>query len=129
MMEVSNGSALSDLRKSIRTFHKRSLVIFILAGAIMGGIEIVKYSISKMEWDKLKNDCELSAILNNSYYQYACKIDSNLTTVINDKLDDLHWEKFRTKNHCYIEYYNLTLSKNKKKWSCDNNVTIYNDKN
>ena len=116
------------IKDSLIYFFSAIIVITMLI--IVGfGIVFIKDSILETKWDKLKNNCELSTILDNGDYQYECQIESNSTTVIYDKLDDLHWEKFRTKNHCYIEYYNLTLSKNKKKWSCDNNVTIYNDKN
>lgn len=78
------------------------------------------------EWDKLKSDCELSAILDNGNYQYACKIESNPTTVIYDKLDAHDWERFKIKNNCQLIQINLTV-KNKKQWSCDNNVNFYYD--
>lgn len=78
------------------------------------------------EWIKLKEDCELSAILDNGNYQYACKIESNPTTVIYDKLDAHDWERFKIKNNCQLIQINLTV-KNKKQWSCDNNVNFYYD--
>ena len=65
-------------------------------------------------------------MLDNGNYEYECKIESNWTTVIYDKLDSQHWEKFKTKNNCQLIKINLTV-KNKNHWSCNNNININNN--
>lgn len=80
------------------------------------------------EWNKLKNNCELSTILDNGYYQYECQTESNSTTVIYYKLDTQHWEKFKTKNNCQLIKIDLT-EKIEKQWLCNNNVNFYYDDN
>lgn len=87
-----------------------------------------KDSVINGEWNKLKNDCELSSILDNGNYQYVCQIESNPITVFYNKLDTQHWEKFKTKNNCQLIKIDLT-KKNKKQWLCNNNVNFYYDDN
>lgn len=108
-------------------------IVFLILGALLicsllFRFDFIRDSVFKTEWESLKNDCELSAILDNGNYQYECKIESNSTTVIYDKLDSQHWEKFKTKNNCQLIKINLTV-KNKKQWLCDNSIIFYYDDN
>lgn len=110
--------------------EKIFFTLFIISLFFVVGLISIVYVwnyFSEREWNNLKNDCELSAVLDNDNYQYVCQIDLTFKTVIIDKLDNQHWENFKNKNHCYIETYDLTEIKNKKQWLCDNNVTFYYD--
>ena len=102
------------------------IAIIILIIAVLG-ITFITNSILETKWDKLKNDCELSSILDNGNYKYVCQIESNPTTVIYNKLDAQHWEKFKIKNNCRLKI-NLNVI-NKKQWLCDNNLNFNYDDN
>lgn len=125
MMETRE-DILNDI-DNFKDLMKVFALAFIVMAVLFGGLGIKRYYFAKMEWDKLKNNCELSAILNHGYYKYICKIDSNFTTVIYDKLEDYHWGKFKTKNNCQLIKIDFTASENKNQWTCDNNLTVHND--
>lgn len=102
-------------------------IIFIwIISAIVSALIIlqIEKDVVGDEWIKLKEGCELSAVLGENKYQYTCK--DNLT-VINNKIDSKHWESFKIKNNCYLKKYDLTSKENKEQWSCDNNVNFYYD--
>lgn len=117
---------LKDFTKKCCRLAFIGIIFIVISALILNFIKGIIFDNFDNEWNKLKNDCELYSILSEDKYQYICK--DNLI-VTNDKIDSNHWKNFKIKNNCYLKKYDLTLSKNKKQWQCDNSIIFYYDDN
>ena len=81
-------------------------------------------------WNRIKNKCEFVKTLDSGDEEFTC---DNVIVIVDTKyereIDDLKWNSFKSRNKCRLNKIDFTVNENTNQWLCNENITIYNNRN